>query len=450
MNNLLQSEIPTDGFPESTGDEAVENRLVSSRRKPGSWLKFSVSLVVLAVVGYMVVDQLGGMGGAGEEGDSSLVMIHEVEKSDFEAFVTETGDVESSSNIEIRCEVKSATSGGNTTILRIVEEGTVVKQGDFLVQFDDALLKQNLTAQEIVVATNEAGVIEAKSELEKAKQVLTEYRDGTYLAEKETLEGALLLATSTHKANQESLLYTQRMYRKGFVTRLQLAAEQEAIQMAEKSVQIAKIKLDVLENFTRKRMLSEHQANIEKQGALLTAAKHKWKLSLQRRDEFQKEIASCLCTAPAAGQVVFANDYTRSNAVLIEEGVQIRQGQTVIRLPDPTQMQVDTRISDSKLNMVEVGDDAEIVLDINPDLKIRGKLIKVDPFPFPRRWHGEPIKYGATVRVLNPPANLRSGQRAKVRIAVDEIPDVIQAPIQSVLEHDGKHFCLIKNIELTI
>lgn len=413
-----------------------------SRRPRLRWVAASTCAVALVAVALFTAGFFDAS--RSEEGLTTLLPVV-VKRGTFESFVTETGDVESSSNIEIRCEVKSASSGGNTTILKIVEEGTVVKKDDFLIQFDDALLKQNLTAQEIVVATNDAGVIEARSELEKGKQVLTEYRDGTYLAEKETLEGALLQATSTQKAGRESLLYTERMYRKGFVTRLQLAAEREAVQMAEKSVQIARINLSVLEKFTHKRMLSEHQANIEKQKALLTAAQHKWKLSVQRRDDLQKEIDNCLCLAPAAGQVVYANDYKRSSTVMIEEGAQIRQGQTVIRLPDRTQMQVDTRISDSKLNLVAVGHEAEIVLDIDPDLKIRGKLVKVDPFPFPRRWHGEPIRYGATVRVLNPPPTLRSGQRAKVRIAVAEIPDVLQAPIQSVIEHEGKHFCLIKN-----
>ena len=65
MNNPLQSEIPTDGFVENTGDEPVGNQLVPPRQKQGSWIKFSVSVVVLALAGYLVVDQLGGMGGAG-------------------------------------------------------------------------------------------------------------------------------------------------------------------------------------------------------------------------------------------------------------------------------------------------------------------------------------------------------------------------------------------------
>ena len=200
MNNPLQSEIPTDGFAENTGGEPVENQLVPPRRKQGSWIKFSASVVVLAVVGYLVVDQLGGMGGDGEEGDSSLVMIHEVEKSDFEAFVTETGDVESSDNLEIVCELEAAPGSRGTRILEVVAEGAIVKKDDFLIQFDDTAVKQRLIDQETLVATYDAAVIEARSEYEKAVQTLNEYVDGTFPVDKETFEADLLTAKSLVKS----------------------------------------------------------------------------------------------------------------------------------------------------------------------------------------------------------------------------------------------------------
>ena len=49
----------------------------------------------------------------------------------------------------------------------------------------------------------------------------------------------------------------------------------------------------------------------------------------------------------------------------------------------------------------------------------------------------------------NPPKSLRPGQRAKVHIFVDSQPDVLQAPIQSVVERDGKYYCLVKRDDRT-
>ncbi|GIT31628.1 MAG: hypothetical protein Ct9H300mP1_36740 [Planctomycetaceae bacterium] len=81
-------------------------------------------------------------------------------------------------------------------------------------------------------------------------------------------------------------------------------------------------------------------------------------------------------------------------------------------------MRIAAKINDSKLNRVDVGNAVRIVLDIDPDLPLEGELAEVNPFPFPRRWHGAPIEYGAKIRVKNPPKSLRPGQRAKVHIFV--------------------------------
>ena len=57
-------------------------------------------------------------------------------KGKFISSVNEVGDIESSSNIEIRCRVKSRGREG-VAILDLVSEGTKVEKGDFLCQLDD-------------------------------------------------------------------------------------------------------------------------------------------------------------------------------------------------------------------------------------------------------------------------------------------------------------------------
>lgn len=376
------------------------------------------------------------------DSDSGPVLTHTVARGDFEVVVTETGDLESASNDEVRCEVK-AQGGGGTTIIEIVEEGTIVKANeDVLVRFDSSAIELNLTQQEIVVATDEAGVIDAESELLKAEKALEEYKNGTFPVEKETLEGELFQAESFLKSTQDSLTHTERIFKKGYASKTQLEAEQLAVAMARKSAEVSKIKLRVLDEYTYSKMVGEFEANVKKARAILKAAKHTLDLSQQRRDELLEQVAACEIKAPSDGQVVYANDSRRD--IVIEEGVQIRQGQVVIRLPDPNQMQVDTKINDTKINKVEIGSLCEITLDVNPGLPVRGKLIHIEPFPYPRRWHGAPIEYGATVEIIDPPASLRPGQRAKVNIISDRKPDVLQIPVQSVMVEGEQHFCVLK------
>ena len=375
------------------------------------------------------------------------VLLHEVKRADFVSIVTEAGDVESASNVEVLCDVKSE-GGPGSTILEVVDEGTVVKKGDVLLQFDDTTLQLALTQQEIQVATDQALVIQARSEVEKFTHMLNEYKDGLYLAEKETYESTLLQAESHLSSVQDSLAHTRRMFRKGYVSTIQLEAEEKSVEMASKAAQAARTTLMVHNKFTRARMISEYSSDIEQQRALLTAAEYTLKLSEQRRGELKEQIRNCRVEAPADGQVVYRNDYRRRPPVVIEEGAQIRQGQVIFRLPDPTQMQVDININDSKINLVSVGDGTDIELDSDPDLRIRGELVEIAPFGR-RDWDRGPIRYDALVRVIDPPASLRTGQRAKVHIYIEQREDVLQTPVQSVVGRDENHYCLVKADEGT-
>ena len=410
------------------------------RKRRGQILLNAIVGLVLAACSVLAFLSLSDSDGS-EDGDSGPILTHTVARDDFEVIVTETGDLESASNEEVRCEVK-AQGGGGTTIIEIVEEGTIVKQDDVLVRFDSSAIELTLTQQEIVTATDEAGVIDAESELLKAEKALEEYRNGTFLVEKETLEGELFQAESFLKSTQDSLTHTERMFKKGYASKTQLEAEQLAVEMARKSAQVSKIKLRVLDEYTYSKMVGELEANVKKSRAVLKAAKHTLTLSEKRRDELLEQVAACEIKAPSDGQVVYANDTRRD--IVIDEGVQIRQGQVVVRLPDPSQMQVDTKINDTKINKVSVGSTCEITLDVNPDLLIHGKLIHIEPFPGPRRWHGAPIEYGATVEIIDPPSSLRPGQRAKINIISDRRTEVLQVPVQTVIIENSQHYCVLK------
>ncbi len=422
----------------------ARGRQAAQRGRLGWLVKIVFGVGVCAAVGLWWVANSNPAAQV-ETGDS---LLHTVLRSDFTALVTESGEIESSSNVELRCEVKSE-GGGGTTILEIVDEGASVQPGDFLIQYDDSALKLALTQQEILVATDETAVIGAESELAKAVQTLDEYKHGLFVTDKETFESELLQAEANLKTAQDSAAHALRMFRKGYVSQLQYEAQEVAVQMAQKGVKVAETKLKVHEEFTYRRMVSQYEADIKKQEAALRAAKHTIKLSQQRRDEILEQIQKCHVLAPTAGQVVYANDFERQQRLVIEEGAQVREGQVVIRLPNPQEMQVRARINDSKIKQVKVDDSVDIELDVNPDLPVRGVVTKINSFPYPREWYGGPIEYGIEIRILDPPPGLTPGQRAKAKILVEQLRDVLQVPIQSVLERSGSHYCLVRDAQGT-
>ena len=134
--------------------------------------------------------------------------------------------------------------------------------------------------------------------------------------------------------------------------------------------------------------------------------------------------------APSAGQVVYANeiDGRGESGIVIEEGVNIREGQPIIRLPDPSSMQVRTKVNDSKINSVQVGNEAIVRLDTAPEVEIRGTVRRVGDFPQPRRWSQAPIEYEVFVDITEKNSLVRPGLRAKVEVFIERLTTLCKFP----------------------
>ena len=367
-------------------------------------------------------------------------------RGDFKSSVVESGDMESSQSEEVRCRVKSRGRGG-TAILEIVPEGTQVQEGEFLCQLDDSMLRDEWTQQKIQMAKDKAAVIEAENDLQTAKKNLEEYQNGLYQQELDTIQAEKALAEETWRRAKQAYEFSMKLNAKTFVTKTQLEADAFAVENARKELDLARSKLEVFENYTYDRTVQEMEAEIRKQEANLEAAEYTLELSEQREKEYRLQVEACHITAPKDGMVVYANEIDgRGNAtVIIEEGVMIRDGQPIIRLPDPSQMQVVTTVNDSKINSIEEGMPAIIRLDTDTDIEIDGRVNRVAAFPLPRRWYQAPIEYEVWVDVLRPDENTRPGLRAKVEIVVEQIRDQVQAPVSSLIRRDEGYFVVVRN-----
>jgi hypothetical protein len=146
--------------------------------------------------------------------------------------------------------------------------------------------------------------------------------------------------------------------------------------------------------------------------------------------------------------VVYANEFNHrgGSEFVIEPGAVIRERQVMVRLPNSSRMQVKAKISESKIALVREGMPATISIDAFDDMTLRGVVTKVNEYAEPSGFFSSTVKeYVTFVRIDNPPANLKSGLTAKVRIHAQQIPDSLQVPIQAVHRHKGRYYCLVKD-----
>ncbi len=357
--------------------------------------------------------------------------------------VVERGEVGSSSNVEIRCQVQSKALLG-TPIIQIVAEGTYVNEGDFLVKLDDSGLQADLIQQQIACNTSRALEVEGRTDYESAKIALLEYEYGTYLQDRGTAESDQFVAQENLRRSEEYLRYSLRLAERGYVTDVQLEADRFAVGKARKELENSSTKLEVLEKYTKIKNLNRLTANVETAEARMRSRENSRGLDDDKLKSLEDQLAKCIINAATSGQVVYAN--LPSGDPLIAEGKLVRERQVIIRLPDPKRMEVLARINESRIDKIKVGMPAKIRLDAFPRNVLTGVVRSVTEYPLPAATSYSTIKeYGAEVTIDEAPPGVRTGMTAQVAIEVERLEDVLQIPVQSVLERGKRFFCIVEN-----
>ncbi|MGI9468451.1 MAG: efflux RND transporter periplasmic adaptor subunit [Rubripirellula sp.] len=397
-------------------------------------------IAVIGGAGYVVLNK------SGTAVDVDALITQIAKRGPFDHIVLEQGEVESSSNTEIVCEVKSRGSGG-TAILWVIEEGAKVKKGEKLIELDSAELELNLKEQKIQVITAESRLATAEANLEQAKISRQEYLEGVYKTEeKKILSEKAVAEQDLRKARLQSQS-SERLVAKGLLNALTLEANQFAVADAQNKLDVADSKLRVLQNLTKQKMLVQFDSDIEAAEAALSAAQSELMEETTDLADINEQIGKCIMHAPSDGVVVHANRYSSrgGNAeFVVEAGATVRERQEIIRLPDPSLMQVKCKVNESRITLIREGMAARIEIDAIPGMKLTGRVIKVNRYAEPGSYFSSSIKeYATIIEIINPPENIRTGMTAEVQIFVEQLDDALQIPIEGLYEHGTDMFTLV-------
>jgi len=379
-------------------------------------------------------------------------LFEPVSRGEFRLEFTELGEVESSENVEIMCEVKSSRSTG-VSILEIVPEGTKVEKGDFLVRLDDAVLQKDLLSQRILVHKARASLVKAQAEVSAARLSLDEYLSGSFRQEEEQMQSAEFVARENLRRAQEYLAYSRKLAAKGYLPEVQLEADQFAVDKARKELDLAMTKLEVLRKHSRKSRVNDLNSSILTAEANLRSIENSYELECKKEREISEQIEKCLILSPAAGEVTYANrtPSSSSDGILIEEGKQVRERQTIIRLPDTSHMRVFAKVSETKIEQVKPGIPCTISItrDGFRGVLLNGEVASVSDYPVPSnsRYTAHIKEYSTEILIENPPDAIKAGMSAKVTILAESIDDALLIPLSAVVRRKGHFYCLVREAE---
>jgi RND family efflux transporter MFP subunit len=378
---------------------------------------------------------------AGNGQDSALT--HTVSRGELLITVTEDGNLESSSNLEIKCQV-----AGGSSILWIIPDGSMVKAGDKLVELDASTLDETINQQRIAYEKARSLKIQAEKTFEVAKLAVREYLEGTFKKEEQVAESQIKISLENLRSAQNSLAHAERMFRKGYVSNLELEGQRFAVERAQLDLDAARTAKDVLVNFTKVKMLQDLQSQRDTAEAQMKSEMAAFDLEESRLKRLESQRAQCTITAPTDGMVVYANERGGrfgQDQSAIEEGAAVRERQTILKLPDLSKMQVKVNVHESKVEQLKPGMRARIRI---LDREKTGTVTNVANQPEQTGWFSANVKeYATQVRIDGEPDGLRPGMTAEVEILVAHLQDAISLPVASVVEQNGTYHCWIRNGE---
>lgn len=402
-----------------------------------------------------------------------------VQRGPLRVLLTDSGVVESGNNVTLasRCE-------WSTRIINMVPEGTWVKKGDVVVELDasdiqkrfddrqirvvnaESLLKQAEEALEMQKLTNESRLADAQLNARLNTLMRDGYLDAEYPQQLHELESTVALAEEALTRAEKSYEFVSEMVQLGYRTRSDKEVERIKLLKAKQELATANDKLNVLTTFTYPRRVIQLKASCEEsvreldrvqstarasilsRTVTLRARERSYEIYRAYQERLQRNIDACTIRAPRTGQVVY-NYVSRSRSLKLEEGSSVHYLQTLAKMPDRNQMQVQMRIHESQVNMISEGQPAVVKLDSNSNRTYQGHVAEVSTVPLSGQYPNYDLReYRVVVAIdgLEPGSNEIAPEcTAKVDIVAADRQNALHVPIQSVTEVAGHHLAFVRN-----
>ena len=379
--------------------------------------------------------------GAVSPRESGPALTHTITRGGLVVSVTEQGTLESSNNTEIKCKVR-----GWSLVTWVIEGGTIVQAGDELVRLDTKRIEDAISLQTTNYHTAAATLARSKAEVAKAQIAIPAYLEGSYQAQLKSLERSRIIAETNLETAEKMLANSKKMFRRGYVTELEVEGNAFTVTQAELELEVAKTEIDVLQKYTREMRLETLNGNLKASRSKLQADEAGFAMDKMRLERAKEELENCVIKAERSGLVIYPLAAAWKETPDITEGVNVRKDQTLLLMPDLTKMQVKVGIHESIVDHIEPGQAARITL---PDRTLNGKVASVSPVTRPAGWWtGNVVKYD-TIIELPSVEGLKPGMSAEVEVIMDRHLDVLTIPVAAVVETENAQFCWVKTAEGT-
>lgn len=438
-------------------------------------------IIVVAVVGIAFAAGAYKLTSAGDDGSSSKPTFV-VKKGPLTIGINESGTIKARDQVIIKSELE-----GQSTILWVVPEATVVKKGDLLVELDASGMEDEKIDQLTVVQTAETAFISAREALAVGEnqatadidlaQLVVDFADldlkkytsekGEYETAKAEAEASIKLADEELKRASEKLSWSEKLAKGNYISSMELKTDELAHNRTKLNLELAENKLRLLDQFTHQRQLAQldsdfkqavmalertkrsASASVIKLKAELLSAESKLEREKTKLAKIEDQIKKATIIAPADGMVVYASSAKgswRGNQEPLEEGQSIHERQELIYLPTTDSVTAEIKVHESSMQKVKQGLPVVVTVDALPGKSYFGQVAKIALLPDAQMMFMNPdLKVYATEVYLNGGSgDLRTGMSCRAEVIVAQYDDVIFVPVQAVVRIGDQQTVYVK------
>lgn len=280
------------------------------------------------------------------------------------------------------------------------------------------------------------------------------------------LEDELLVNKSELAVAKQKVESSERLAAKDFISKAQLENDQVNLEKATLLVKTSETQLDLFSKYEfpkqcetylsayrealnkLRRTVRANRSKMAQAESKFQTAKRRYEMELAKKEDLERQLRACTITASTSGLVAYGDigsSYKNYNET-IEEGATVRLRQTILTIPDMTQMGVSVNIHESQVKKVRIGQQVLVQVDAEPGKVLQGRVAELAVLPdsSSSRYTPSLKVYPCTIHIEGTHPWLKPGMNAKVEIIVQQLADVMYVPVQSIEVENDHHFCYVE------
>ncbi|HET8823543.1 MAG TPA: efflux RND transporter periplasmic adaptor subunit [Terriglobales bacterium] len=300
--------------------------------------------------------------------------------------------------------ITAPADAGDLQILKIAADGTKVKLGDMIVEFDKTKTEQDLAQFRSTLKYSTADIDQTR-----AQSRITEEQDLTAVSKARfDLESAKLDA-----GKQE------------IVSKIEGEEAKLKVRNAEQTLREAEQKL----SSDRAAAKASIQGKIETSG--------KAAFDVQRAES---ALSKMTLKAPAAGMVSLVPVWHPEGPAPFKPGDRAWPGAPLAELPDADSLRITAHVDETERGRLAPKQPITVHLDAIPDRQFTGRIEDISALATEDFSAGWPIPRDFDVRIIldDSDSRLKPGMTAQVTVIVDRVRDAVAIPVQASFQKEGE------------